>query len=284
MEQPKVLVVDDNPDWGTMLVGILGDEGYLARAEQDEAGALRALREETFHLALVDVRLQGEEDEEGLTLAQEIRSLYPYTGVVLMTGYATVEQAARATRECRALDYIEKWPPWEIPGEYLNKLKLLIEKAYKRRVVCFQIGGECPHHPIVEDPSMIFVAMPFRPTQNNLYELGLRPLETTLECHLKRADEKTMNRNLMCKICQMIQEAGVCIVDITNWNANVLFELGLMYGRGKPVILIKHSEEKKEKADLKGMEFISYDLDAYPRLRESLKNALQVLGIQAKQI
>ena len=70
MGQPKILVVDDNPDWGNMLVGILKDEGYLARAEENEAGALRALREEIFHLALVDVRLRGEEDEEGFQIVR----------------------------------------------------------------------------------------------------------------------------------------------------------------------------------------------------------------------
>ena len=94
----KILVVDDNPDWGNMLVGVLKDEGYLARAEGNEPGALRALREEVFHLALVDVRLRGEDDEDGLTLAREIKRLYPYTGVVLWTGYASVERLASAAR------------------------------------------------------------------------------------------------------------------------------------------------------------------------------------------
>ena len=91
-----------------------------------------------------------------------------------------------------------------------------------------------------------------------------------------------MNRDLMCKICQMIQEAGICIVDITGWNANVLFELGLMYGRGKQVILIKHSEDKEENVDLKGMEYIPYDLDRYDKLRESLTAVLKTLGLPTK--
>ena len=95
---------------------------------------------------------------------------------------------------------------------------------------------------------------------------------------------KRLSIDLMCKICQSIQKASVCIVDITTWNANVMFELGLMYGWGKPVILIKHREEKTEKADLKGMQFIPYDIDDYPGLQENLTVVLQTMGINSRRV
>jgi CheY-like chemotaxis protein len=283
MTAPRVLIVDDNPQWRDTLVRLLSSERYLTRSARDKSDALSVLREEVFHAALVDVHLEGEDDEEGVTLAQEIRARYPHTGVILITGYnSTRQQAVRVAQQCGALGYIEKWPSNRRPEDVLSEIKFLIEKSYKGRFVCFKTGGDCAVQ-TAENPRVVFVAMPFRSAQNNLYQYGLLPLERTLDCDIKRADEEFLNTDLMCKICQMIQEARVCIADITGWNANVLFELGLMYGRGKQVILIKHEAEKREKVDLKGMAFIPYALDDYEGLQDKLKNALQKHDIRPRQ-
>jgi predicted nucleotide-binding protein len=57
------------------------------------------------------------------------------------------------------------------------------------------------------------------------------------------------------------------VIDISEWNANVLFELGLLYGLGRPVILLKR-EDAAVPVDLAGFELLSYG--KFGHLRQGL--------------
>lgn len=72
-----------------------------------------------------------------------------------------------------------------------------------------------------------------------------------------KADENISNIDIMCKVCQAIQESGIVLANISGWNPNVVFELGLAYGLGKNAILIKNKKEDVP-VDIRGLEFIEY--------------------------
>lgn len=74
-------------------------------ALQRELEAL--LNTEKFDLAIVDLRLSGGGDMEGLELISTIKTQTPETQVVLFTGYGSTE-IERAARERGANDYWEK--------------------------------------------------------------------------------------------------------------------------------------------------------------------------------
>ncbi|HXE31215.1 MAG TPA: response regulator, partial [Terriglobales bacterium] len=57
MAHPKILIVDDESGIRHSLSGVLADEGYETRAVSDAAACLRALREETCDLVLLDIWL-----------------------------------------------------------------------------------------------------------------------------------------------------------------------------------------------------------------------------------
>jgi len=85
-------------------------------------------------------------------------------------------------------------------------------------------------------------------------------------------DEKGINA-FTCKICEMIQTCAYGIADITQRNANVLLELGMMIALGKPaVILSKRGEEQELKlpSDLNAIEIIPFTeyIDIIDQLRE----------------
>jgi hypothetical protein len=130
---------------------------------------------------------------------------------------------------------------------------------------CFKIGlRKCPKE-IDFSPKMVFVAMPFRPDFQDLYKYAIRPALEELGLKIWKADEKISNIDIMCKICHGIQECSFVIANISDWNPNVLFEMGLAYGTGKNVVLIKNRKEKVP-VDLKGLEYIDYeDIDELKR-------------------
>lgn len=100
MSQGRILVVDDLPDWRATLSGILLDEGYEVCAAGDRQEALRLLKAERFHLAVLDVRLDesDEDNREGLELMRQIKAYDPTTAVIILTGYADVRMVQDALR------------------------------------------------------------------------------------------------------------------------------------------------------------------------------------------
>lgn len=122
---------------------------------------------------------------------------------------------------------------------------------------CFKTGVEkCPKE-INFSPKSVVVAMPFGGTSVDTYKFAIRPALEESGLKPWKADEQISNIDIMCKICHAIQECGFLLADISSWNPNVVFELGLAYGLGKNVILVKH-EKSEVPVDLKGLEYVGY--------------------------
>jgi len=99
-----ILVVDDEPGIRQALGEILTDEGYTVTAVGSGEEALAALAREIFDLVLLDVRLPG---MDGLETLRQLKAAGHRVPVVMISGHATVEQAAQAVRE-GAADFLEK--------------------------------------------------------------------------------------------------------------------------------------------------------------------------------
>ncbi|WP_159787886.1 response regulator [Sodalinema gerasimenkoae] len=87
----KVLVVDDQPRWRNIFKTLLSKIDLpLTISESDSLdSASQLLREETFDLAILDLRLVDEENQnlDGLVLLRSIKEEYPETKVILATAY-----------------------------------------------------------------------------------------------------------------------------------------------------------------------------------------------------
>ena len=123
---------------------------------------------------------------------------------------------------------------------------------------CFKTGEECVFDDIEEDDKSVFVGMPFRPEYENVYKYAIVPALDKLGLKSWKADEEPRAIDIMCKVCQGIQKSRYAITNISEWNPNVLFELGLIYGLGKTAFIIKAKEEDVP-VDLRGIEYIEYD-------------------------
>jgi hypothetical protein len=98
-------------------------------------------------------------------------------------------------------------------------------------------------------------------------ELGLKSI---------RADDIYASGLFMQKIWRQILESHLVIADLTSWNPNVLYELGIAHTIGKPVVLLTQ-DERYVPADLRAIEYILYsrDLGNEKELQEKLTQMIQ---------
>jgi DNA-binding NtrC family response regulator len=105
----RILIIDDEAGSSEWLRDLLTAEGYGCRVASSSAEALARLSEQTYQLALLDLRLGS---ENGLELLPKLRSAAGYMPVVVITAYGTVRDAVEAMKR-GALDFVPK--PLEVP-------------------------------------------------------------------------------------------------------------------------------------------------------------------------
>lgn len=122
MKQPEVLVIDDEIEVGAFFEYYLKEERkYPVTVANSGKQAKAILRDKTFDLALVDLRLP---DTDGISLLKKIKERNPACEVIIITGYSTVKSAVEAMR-LGAFDYIEK------PFDELEELDNLLDRALR---------------------------------------------------------------------------------------------------------------------------------------------------------
>ena len=124
MNQPKILIADDELSITKGLSAVLSDEGYDVVVAQDGKKALDHLGADSFGVVLADLMMPK---LDGLALLKELQRLGIPTECIIVTGQGTVDSAVQAMRE-GAYDYIEK----PLNAEKLNRLKALIPKALEK--------------------------------------------------------------------------------------------------------------------------------------------------------
>jgi len=91
--QKKVLVVDDDPVIGRSFDRVLSERGYEVSTAHDGPQALASISREDFDVVFTDIKMPG---MDGLELAERIRKARPWVPVVIITGYGTPANVARA--------------------------------------------------------------------------------------------------------------------------------------------------------------------------------------------
>jgi CheY-like chemotaxis protein len=121
-EKSRVLVVDDDDELRENLAELLGDNGFEAELAENGAAALARLSAAEFDLVLLDLVMPG---MTGMETLAAIRQRFPATKVVMLTAFATVDNAVEAMRK-GAEDYLAK--PFRI-DELLVTIRRILEEA-----------------------------------------------------------------------------------------------------------------------------------------------------------
>jgi len=100
----SVLVVDDEPDVCEYLRDFLSQEGFEVTALSDPTLAVERIRDEVFHLVVLDLMMPK---VSGLDLLAQIRAADDDIAVIILTGYPSLETAS-ASIQHEVSAYIHK--------------------------------------------------------------------------------------------------------------------------------------------------------------------------------
>lgn len=121
---PKILIVDDEPEILSNLETILSDEGYeIVKASSGNA-AVANFEAGFFGLVITDMKMPG---MSGLDVLRRVKQIDKDVEVTILTGHGTMENAIQALRDGGAYDYLKK------PLEDIEELLISVRNALERR-------------------------------------------------------------------------------------------------------------------------------------------------------
>ncbi len=117
-EKPDILVVDDDMAHRTMLKALLGRWNYTITEADDGSTAIEKVKERSFDLILMDIRMVK---VSGIEALDKIKAYNPSIPIIIMTAYSSLETAIETLKK-GAYDYLTK------PLDF-DKLKITIYRA-----------------------------------------------------------------------------------------------------------------------------------------------------------
>jgi DNA-binding NtrC family response regulator len=99
-----MLIVDDEPSVRESLKHWFIPEGYRVETAGGGMEALDKLRDSSFDIVLLDIKMPG---MDGIELQQRLKEIDSQLAIIIMTAYATVDTAVQALKQ-GAYDYITK--------------------------------------------------------------------------------------------------------------------------------------------------------------------------------
>jgi DNA-binding NtrC family response regulator len=122
MAEPRILIVDDEPDMVENCARILRRSGHRCLTATDPRRALALLESERPDLVLTDLKMP---EVDGLAVLRRAHELDPTLPVIVITAFATIESAVAAVKE-GAFDYLPK-------TFSLDQLTIVVDRALRQR-------------------------------------------------------------------------------------------------------------------------------------------------------
>lgn len=128
-EKPKILIVDDEMIMRDSLTAWLEEDDFNPITAESGMQALEILDKDKPEVILLDIKMPR---MDGITLLKKLKEKYEDIPVVIITAYATIENAVESMKE-GAYDYVMKpFPPEKI--SYLLKRIIEHQKLIKENI------------------------------------------------------------------------------------------------------------------------------------------------------
>ena len=92
--KPQVLVIDDDAVVGRSFDRVLSQKGYDVSTALSGEEAMKDIENTDYDVVFTDIKMPG---MDGIEVAERIKAQCPWTPVVVITGYGTEENEARAS-------------------------------------------------------------------------------------------------------------------------------------------------------------------------------------------
>ena len=126
--QQSVLIIDDEKKICSLLARIIELEGFTVFQANTGKEGLKILAAQDIHVVISDVKLP---DINGIELIKQIRQLKPYTEVISLTAFGTIQDGVKAIQN-GAFDYITK-------GDDNDKIIPLVYKAMDKAKLQYRV-------------------------------------------------------------------------------------------------------------------------------------------------
>jgi two-component system cell cycle sensor histidine kinase/response regulator CckA len=121
---PKILIVDDEPDILEIIENTLSQEGFEVVKASTGQDAIALFDAGSFELVITDMKMPG---LNGMDVLKHVKQIDKDVEVIILTGYATLENAIQTLRNKGAHDYLRK------PLEDIEELIISVSNALERR-------------------------------------------------------------------------------------------------------------------------------------------------------
>ncbi|MBZ0271983.1 hypothetical protein K8I61_08095 [bacterium] len=115
-----------------------------------------------------------------------------------------------------------------------------------------------------------------RKDADDLFDLIVEPSLEKFEFEIIRADKISTVTSITSEIIELVQNADLCIIDITGHNANVMYECGRRHETGKPYIMLARDGENLP-FDITTIRTIFYNIDSGREIRGTVKSIQTVV-------
>jgi hypothetical protein len=127
---------------------------------------------------------------------------------------------------------------------------------------------------LTSSSNLCFVIMPLAPELDVVYRTLIRPAAEQFGLEVLRANDILQPGAFTEQIRAAIQQARLCIADLSDRNPNVQYEVGIAHSLGKPMVLLSKRIEDIP-FDLRSTQVIVYDLTSLETARLALERSIQ---------
>ena len=248
-KEPRVLLVDDEPDFLDDYSYFLRDKGLSIRTASSVGEALDLLFSQPFDLVLLDLKMPSASGSElgGLEILQALRRRQPQSRVVVITSH-TSQRTGSEVERLGVFDQLHK------PIDETD-LRTVVDRALadvesRARPFVLEMCPIAPYSPCNRQseimteysPHRVFVNVPTDGTYEDRAEI-LREALMQRNTEPVFAEESIGSGMILCSICKAMQTSHHAITDISLRDPNVMYWLGLMHAVGLSSLLLKHQDE-----------------------------------------
>jgi len=176
---PRVLLVDDDPDISLALSDFLHKEGFEVEAVDTGNAAIHKSTTQSYDVVLLDVGLP---DQDGIEVLGELVERKPQIPVVLLTAFTSLQQTTPPDKLNKAFAYLTKPYSREEVKEVLYRAAIRPREAAKEA----QAGVSNPSVP--SEPTFHFPSI-LQPTQAKEMEETEHDGQLTLEEYQRLAED-----------------------------------------------------------------------------------------------
>lgn len=248
------IVVDNDIELASYTV-LLERDGFKVEPFSNEGEVLAALEHSSPHVAIVHF---GQNMARTVALIKRIHAKDQTVCILYFTFYgdpALHEEAIAAGA------YAVKKKSFDLYDEQFIEL---LGKAFH---------ASRSRKRLAAGKHQALVLMPFKEEFDEVYRVGIKEPLTESGYRCERMDDLVYVGDVIQKLFDRLEQAGIIIADITGRNPNVFYELGYADALRKTVIIVARSAADAP-FDVQSRRFITYE-DGPNQLRERLTAAVK---------